>query len=80
MKVVTAEEMRNIDVQTMQEVGIPGVVLMENAGLGVVRAIEERWRDKGTGGQRDARTHCVHLRGEGQQRRRWSGGSAASGK
>ncbi len=45
MKIVTAEEMRNIDMQTMQEVGIPGVVLMENAGLGVVRAIEEGWGD-----------------------------------
>ena len=40
MKIVTAKEMRNIDSQTINEVGIPGVVLMENAGLGVVRAIE----------------------------------------
>lgn len=39
MKVVTAEEMRNIDSQTINEVGIPGAVLMENAGLGVVHAI-----------------------------------------
>lgn len=43
MKVVTSEEMRNIDMQTIQEIGIPGVVLMENAGLGVVHAISERW-------------------------------------
>jgi len=41
MKVVTAEEMRNIDMQTINAVGIPGVVLMENAGTGVVDAIEE---------------------------------------
>ena len=40
MKVVTANEMRNIDSQTINEIGIPGIVLMENAGLGVVRAIE----------------------------------------
>ncbi|MEK7396826.1 MAG: NAD(P)H-hydrate dehydratase [Candidatus Poribacteria bacterium] len=40
MKIVTAKEMRNIDFQTINEVGIPGVVLMENAGLGVVQAIE----------------------------------------
>jgi hydroxyethylthiazole kinase-like uncharacterized protein yjeF len=40
MKIVTAKEMRNIDYQTINEIGIPGVVLMENAGLGVVQAIE----------------------------------------
>ena len=40
MKLVTAEEMRSIDVYTIQEVGVPGVVLMENASLGVVHAIE----------------------------------------
>ena len=42
MKVVTSEEMRNIDAKTMQ-IGIPGVVLMENAGLGVVNAIERKF-------------------------------------
>jgi hydroxyethylthiazole kinase-like uncharacterized protein yjeF len=40
MKITTAKEMRNIDFQTINEIGIPGVVLMENAGLGVVKAIE----------------------------------------
>ena len=43
MKVVTANEMRNIDSQTINELGIPGIVLMENAGLGVVRAIEREF-------------------------------------
>ena len=52
MKVVTAEEMRNIDMKAIQEMGIPGVVLMENAGLGVVHAIEEGWGGRGAGGQR----------------------------
>jgi len=40
MKVVTAGEMRNIDSQTINEIGIPGIVLMENAGLAVVNVIE----------------------------------------
>ena len=47
-KLVTAQEMRNIDMQTIEEMGIPGIVLMENAGMGVVRAIEEIQEDKRT--------------------------------
>jgi len=45
MKVVTAEEMRNIDRATIEKYGIPGTVLMERAGLAVaekVRAIFEK--------------------------------------
>jgi hydroxyethylthiazole kinase-like uncharacterized protein yjeF len=41
MKVVTAEEMREIDRETIEERGIPGVVLMERAGLAVVSKIKE---------------------------------------
>ena len=33
--VTTAEEMRRLDEVTIHDVGIPGVVLMENAGRGV---------------------------------------------
>jgi len=32
MKVVTAEVMQQLDRRTIEEAGIPGVVLMENAG------------------------------------------------
>jgi len=39
--VVTSKEMREIDRCTIDKVGIPGVVLMENAGLGTVKLIEE---------------------------------------
>ena len=39
MKVVTASEMREIDRKTIEEVGIPSMVLMERAGLSVVRRI-----------------------------------------
>jgi hydroxyethylthiazole kinase-like uncharacterized protein yjeF len=41
MRIVTAEEMAAMDRMTIEEVGIPGVVLMENAGRG---ACEIMWR------------------------------------
>ena len=41
MKIVTAEKMRRMDARCMQEYGIPGVVLMENAGLRVVEEIQK---------------------------------------
>lgn len=39
MKVVTAEIMQKLDRRTIDEAGIPGMVLMENAGRGAVREI-----------------------------------------
>jgi NAD(P)H-hydrate epimerase len=45
MKILTAAQMREIDRKTIVEIGIPGPVLMENAGLQVVRAIRERFPD-----------------------------------
>jgi NAD(P)H-hydrate epimerase len=39
MKVVLNEEMKKIDKITIEQYGIPGIVLMENAGLGVVDEI-----------------------------------------
>lgn len=41
MKVVTAEEMKRIDARAMEGMSIPGVMLMENAGRGVVSVIRE---------------------------------------
>lgn len=46
---VTAEEMRQMDRRTIGEFGIPGLLLMENAGLQVVNHAERRfgsWRGK----------------------------------
>ena len=43
MKVVTAQEMRQIDQQTIEQIGIPGAVLMEHAGSAVVRAIRQHF-------------------------------------
>lgn len=41
MFLVTAEEMREIDRQSIEGIGIPGIVLMENAGLKVAEKIKE---------------------------------------
>lgn len=38
MKVVTSDQMREIDTKAIEEIGIPGVVLMENAGKAVADA------------------------------------------
>ncbi len=43
MKVVTAAEMRHIDQDTIEGIGIPGIVLMETAGSAIVRAIERHY-------------------------------------
>lgn len=42
MKVLTAAQMREIDRMTI-EAGVPGLVLMENAGLRVVEFLQERF-------------------------------------
>src|SRR5712691_10026756 len=41
--VVNAAEMRDADRRTIQEIGLPGAVLMESAGAAVARAIGERF-------------------------------------
>lgn len=43
MKVVTAAQMRKIDKDTIEGIGIPGIVLMETAGSEIVRAIERHY-------------------------------------
>jgi len=43
MKVLKAHEMAEIDRTAIEEIGIPSVVLMENAGRAVFRAITERF-------------------------------------
>lgn len=40
MKILTAREMKEIDRTAIEEIGIPGAVLMENAGLRIVRALK----------------------------------------
>jgi NAD(P)H-hydrate epimerase len=41
--VLTAEEMREVDRRAIEEVGLPGLVLMENAAIGVVDALAEEF-------------------------------------
>jgi hydroxyethylthiazole kinase-like uncharacterized protein yjeF len=43
MKILTSAEMRDIDRTAIEELGIPGLVLMENAGLRIVRALRARF-------------------------------------
>ncbi len=47
MKVVTAREMREIDRRCTDEFGIPSLLLMELAGLGVVREMERAFPEVG---------------------------------
>lgn len=47
MKVVTAAEMRELDRRTIEEYGLPGGQLMENAGLGVAVHLQELIYDYG---------------------------------
>ena len=41
MKIVTADQMRELDRRTIHEAGVPGKTLMERAGSGVMSAMEE---------------------------------------
>jgi NAD(P)H-hydrate epimerase len=41
MRLVTREEMRELDRMTIEDHGTPGLVLMERAGRGVIEALAE---------------------------------------
>lgn len=43
MKVLTAGQMKNIDRRAIEEIGIIGPILMENAGRGIAGAVEKRF-------------------------------------
>ncbi len=47
MLLVTAEQMREMDRRTMNTVGVPGIVLMERAGLGAVDALIRHFEIQG---------------------------------
>ncbi len=46
MKVVTAEQIREIDDYTISKIGIPGMILMDNAGRNVAEEIERQYEKK----------------------------------
>ncbi len=54
MLVVTAEQMRRIEKRAIETYGIPGLLLMENAALAVVREIQEYFSRVSTGDHRRA--------------------------
>ncbi|TET59289.1 bifunctional ADP-dependent NAD(P)H-hydrate dehydratase/NAD(P)H-hydrate epimerase, partial [Candidatus Aerophobetes bacterium] len=43
MKIVSAQEMQGIDTQAIEKLKIPSIVLMENAGYGVLQVIEKEY-------------------------------------
>ncbi len=45
MRIATADLIRELDRRTIEEVGIPGAVLMENAGRGATRILMEHFPD-----------------------------------
>ncbi len=45
MRILTAEEMREVDRRAIETLGIPGLVLMENAAIGVADALGARFPD-----------------------------------
>jgi hydroxyethylthiazole kinase-like uncharacterized protein yjeF len=44
MLIATAQEMRNVDRNAIRKLGIPGIVLMENAAAAVMSGMENRFR------------------------------------
>ncbi len=42
MKVVSVRQMQELDKKTIQQIGVPGIVLMENAGRAMVREMKAR--------------------------------------
>lgn len=54
MQVVTASEMRMLEKETMAELGLTELLLMENAGAEIVRVLETRF-----GNLRDKRVHIL---------------------
>ena len=49
MRVLNTEQMREADRRTIQEIGIPSIVLMENAGRQAVAAMEAAFEDLSAG-------------------------------
>lgn len=45
-RLATSEQMKNIDYTTINEIGIPSLVLMENAGKEVFKECEKYGKDK----------------------------------
>ena len=55
MKIATSGQMQALDRTSIEEIGIPGVVLMENAGRGTVDAMEQEY------GAVQGKTVCIFI-------------------
>jgi len=49
MKLLSAEQMRELDRRTIEEIGLPGAVLMENAGRGAAGQLLEKYAELAPG-------------------------------
>src|SRR6056297_1947627 len=49
MKLLTAAQMQEMDRRTIEEIGIPGAVLMENAGRGMADRVTEKFAELAPG-------------------------------
>lgn len=66
MYVVTSEEMRKLDRLTIEGIGIPAAVLMENAGRAIAEEVLALLRENAGSGRRDwRREHWLVLAGKG---------------
>src|SRR5580765_7112522 len=45
MKILTAEQIREVDRLSTEQFGIPSVILMENAGMRVVEVLEDEFEN-----------------------------------
>ncbi len=75
LPLLTSDQMRSLDANAIDDVGIPGIVLMENAALAVLQVMEERYEDMedrriavvcgpgNNGGDGYALARQLHLRG-----------------
>src|ERR1041384_7471976 len=45
MKILTPEQIREVDRLTSEKYGIPSIILMENAGMRVVEVLEDRFEN-----------------------------------
>ena len=71
MRLVKAAVMRALDQEAWRRYGIPGIVLMENAGLSVVQHLLERFWERRPAGRK-----VLILAGPGNNGGRWAGGGA----
>jgi NAD(P)H-hydrate epimerase len=55
MKIATSNQMQALDRASIEEIGIPGIVLMENAGRGTVDVMEQEY------GTVQGRTVCIFI-------------------